>query len=243
VRRTLVGLLVVAGLTVLAILGGRVKEKLEDDDSLTITEADLAVVRQLPVMWSPVESGAPAVYDFSKKKLPVPIDIYRRGVRAAEVLIQLGELAPGRYEYDNPLDPEDLATQPFVEHGLAELKGNRVGIDVTEAHLKLTRGANTGLIDDGRRDIGVEINPKRPYGDMTYFELDMATILGVTAEGPPRQDHPALRDFSEPQFLKFEELHEQMQPVLQVFLRQAKLEPGRFARSPPGYGRWRRLGP
>jgi hypothetical protein len=243
VKRVIVGLCVIAALIALVLLRDKVKEKLEDPDSLTLTEADLAVVRRLPVMWSPVESGAPAVYDLSKKTLPVPVETYRRAMRAAEILIQLGELAPGRYEYDNPLDPEDLATQPFVVHRRVEVKGNRVAVDVTREHLALMRVANTGIIDDGGRDIGVEMDPKRPYGDMTYFELDMATTLGIVAEGPPRKDDPAHLDFSEPQLRRFDELHEQMEPVLQVFLGHAMLAPGVFVRNPKEYGRWHRVTP
>ncbi len=118
----------------------------------------------------------------------------------------------GHYEYDSPLDPVNLVAQPFVQHRLAQVSGNRVAIVVTDAHLKLMREADTNLIDDGVRDTGVEIDPKRPYSDMTYFEIDMARILGIPAEGPPRADYPELRDFTEPQRQKFRALHEQLDP-------------------------------
>lgn len=239
-KRVLLGLLAIGALVALIMVAGIMQEKLEDSDALTITAADLAAVRGLPVMWSPTESGAPAVYDLSKKKLSMSTHAYRRAMRVAEVLIQLGELGPGRFEYESTLDPDDLAAQPFVQHKRAQVLGNRVTIEVTEAHLKLLRAADTNLVDDGGRDIGVEIDPKRPYGDMTYFQIDMARILGISAEGPPRADYPKLREFTEPQLERFSELHEQMEPVLQVFLQHAQLAPGHFVRSPPGYGRWRR---
>jgi hypothetical protein len=241
VKRVFLGLLAIGGLIAFVFVAGIMREKLEDGDALNISAADLAAVRALPVMWSPTESGAPAVYDFSRKKLSISTDAYRRAMRVAEVLIQLGELEPGRFEYESTLDPDDLAAQPFVQHRRAEVVGNRVTIQVTDAHLKLLRAADTNLVDNGGRDIGVEIDPKRPYGDMTYFEIDMARILGISAEGPPRADHPELREFSEPQLQRFRELHEQMEPVLQVFLQHAQLAPGHFVRSPPGYGRWHRL--
>ena len=241
VKRVLVGVLAIGALVALVIVRSIVREKLEDSDALNITSADLAAVRALPVMWSPTESGAPAVYDFARKKLSMSTQAYRRAMRVAEVLIQLGELDPGRFEYESTLDPGDLAAQPFVQHRRAEVVGNRVTIQVTEAHLKLLRAADTKLVDNGGRDIGVEIDPKRPYGDMTYFEIDMARILGISAEGPPRADYPQLREFTEPQLQKFRELHEQIEPVLQVFLQHAELAPGHFVRSPPGYGRWHRL--
>jgi len=216
-------------------------EKFEDRDALSISEADLALVRALPVTWLSTESGAPAVYDFSGQKTSLGTDDYRRAMRVAEVLIQLGELEAGRFAYENTLEPAEFAAQPFVQHRLAEVVENRVTIAVTEAHLKLLRAANTHLVDNGGRDVGVEIDPKRPYGDMSYFQLDMARILGVVADGSPRADYPGLRDFSAPQLHGLNELHEQMEPVLQVFLQHAQLAPGRFARRPPWYGRWRRL--
>lgn len=239
-KRVVLGLLAIIGLIALVVVGRMVREKLEDGDALSVSEADLVPVRGLPVMWSPTESGAPAVYDFAGKKLAMSTAAYRRAMRVAEVLIQLGELEPGRYEYESTLDAGDLTAQPFVQHRRAEVVGNRVTIQVTEAHLKLLRAADTNLVDEGGRDVGVEIDPKRPYGDMTYFEIDMARILSVVAAGPPRSDRPELRDFSEPQLRRFAELHEQMEPVLQVFLMHARLAPGRFVRSPPGYGRWHR---
>lgn len=210
------------------------------EDTLVITEADIAVVRRLPVIWMPCESGAPAVFELDEKALSDE-DEYRRAMRTAEVLIQLGEMAPGRYEYDNPLSPELSAEQPFVENQRAEIAGTRVTIDVTEAHLKLLRAANVQTLDDGGLDIGVQMHPKRPYGDMSYFELDMGDILGIQPEGPPRKDRPQLRDFSEAQLERFSELHEQTQPVLQVLLQHATLEPGRYVQRPAGYGRWKRV--
>jgi hypothetical protein len=240
VKRVVLVLLAVLGLIAVIVAQGVVREKMEDGDTLTIAEADLAGVRGLPVMWSPVESGAPAIYDFAEKQLLSSTAAYRRAMRVAEVLIQLGELDPGRYEYDSILEPEDLATQPFVQHHHAEVAGNRVTIQVTEAHLKLLRAANTNIVDEGGRNFGVEIDPKRPYGDMTFFEVDIAKILGIVADGPPSAEHPGERDFSAPQLQHFEELHEQMEPVLQVFLIRARLGPGHFVRIPRGYGRWSR---
>jgi hypothetical protein len=228
-------------LVVVGVIALRPRGKRDSGDSLVVTEEDLAVVRQLPVIWSPAESGAPAVFDMSESPLPsVSTKAFRAAVRAAEVMIHLGELAPGRYEYESPLAPKDLAQQPFVEHGFAQVAGRRVVVDVTESQLKLLKATITGVIDDGGRQIGVEINPKRPYGDMTFFELDMAAILGIKPEGPPRKDQPRFREFTDAQTNMLGALHEQTQPALQVLLQRGKLEPGRFVREAPGYGRWRR---
>ena len=86
----------------------------EGDDTLTVSEADIAAVRPLPVIWLPIEAGAPGVFEMGKKT-HADVEVYRRALRTAEVLIHLGELAPGHYHYDNPLDddvPSEM--QPFV---------------------------------------------------------------------------------------------------------------------------------
>jgi hypothetical protein len=232
-----VAVLLLGIVAVFALL--RAREKTMDKDALTVTEADLVIVRQLEVIWSPAESGAPAIFDLTGE-LKVSTDSYRHAMHVAEVLIQLGELPPGHYEYEAPTTG-NLGTPPFVEHGLAEINGRHIGILVTESHLKLMRAARTNIIDEGGRDIGVEINPKRPYGDMSYFELDMGQILGIRPDGPARTDYPQMLDFSEAQLKMLGDLHEQMQPVLQVFLQHARLPPGKFVRDPPEWGDWNRV--
>jgi hypothetical protein len=211
----------------------------DDENALEVTQADLALVRRLTVRWDPSESGAPFIFDDpSAGMLPdVSTVAYRAAIRAAEALLQNGKMSPGDYEYEDPLGDE-LA--PFAQSGGARIEGGRVAIDVTEKHLKLLSVANVRLHDDGDRDIAVGIDSKRPYGDMTYFYLDMAAALGISPEGPPRKDRPDLRDFSDVQKKMFDALHEQMQPVVQVFLQHATLMPGHFVRRPLDYGPWRR---
>src|SRR3954463_6653535 len=92
---------------------------------LLITAAGLAAVRAFPVIWSPAESGAPAVYEFAQKTY-ADVKVYRHAMQTAEVLIQLGEMAPGRYEYDNPLFDGPAEFQPFIASHYAEVSGKRV---------------------------------------------------------------------------------------------------------------------
>jgi hypothetical protein len=213
----------------------------EDRDTIVVTEAHLALARRLPVIWDPSESGAPALFDLSEKLFTgVSTEDLRDAVRAAEVLLEEGELAPARYEYDDPLGDAPDEYKPFMAGGAAQGKDGRVAIDVTPTHLTLLKNANVRLLDDGGRGISVVIDSKRPYGNMTYFYIDMGALLGIAPEGPVREDRPDLRSFSAEQERMFDRLHEQMQPVVQAFLLNARLLPGRFVRQVPGYGRWRR---
>jgi hypothetical protein len=218
--------LVVAGVVLLAVGACAAEHKMEE--SRTVTAEDLANVCKLTVVWAGIEAGTPAVMDLSGHGVKgVSTAAYRSAMLVVEVLMDLGELAPGHYEYD---DPGEEVTGPFREHNLVKVNDHRIGIEVTADHLKLLRALRTEMVDDGGTQIGVMVNPKRPYGDMTYFELDMADILGIRPEGPPRKDQPKYREFTPAQLEKLGALHEQMQPVLQVFLQQAKLAPGQFVR-------------
>ncbi len=65
------------------------------------------------------------------------------------------------------------------------------------------------------------IDFKHPYGDMTYFELDMPRVLGMILSA------------NDAKFLKEEEqhlqkLHFEILPALHIFLRNAKMERGKF---------------
>lgn len=214
----------------------------EDLDTIVVGAPELALARTLPVIWDPSESGAPALFDPSERRLAhLDTATYRTVVRTAEVLLDEGKLAPGRYEYDDPIKGEPDEFRPFLARHSAQFANGRVTIEVTQQHLLLLKNANVGLRDDGGRDISVGINSKRPYGEMTYFYIDMGEILGIAPQGPPRKDRPVQREFTEDQEKAFEELHEQMQLVVQAFLLNATLAPGTFTRAPPGYGRMHRV--
>jgi hypothetical protein len=79
----------------------------------------------------------------------------------------------------------------------------------------------------------VGINFKRPYGDMTYFELDMAGILGV----PITRDEDQQPSFSEEQVSYFHRLHTEMLFALPVLLRHGALSSGLYQLSD---GVWKR---
>ncbi len=166
----------------------------EDKDTIVVSEANLVLARTLPVMWDPSESGAPALFDPSGQRLAnLDLATYRMVVRTAEVLLDEGKLAPGRYEYDDPLESEPDEFKPFAARRSAHIANGKVAVEVTDQHLLLVKNANLRLRDDGGRDIFVGIDSKRPYGDMTYFYIDMGAILGIAPQGPPRKDRPTQR--------------------------------------------------
>lgn len=70
------------------------------------------------------------------------------------------------------------------------------------------------------------MNVKRPYGDMTCFETDMAEILGIEPEGAD--------GLSQAQCDALSAMHESLEGVLQVWLREAELESGDYAQEEDG---------
>jgi hypothetical protein len=63
------------------------------------------------------------------------------------------------------------------------------------------------------------MDPKRPYGDMTYFFIDMAAALGR----PVIRDGKGDPQFSHQEIKEYQRLHGEMLWAITAFLRYAKL--------------------
>ncbi len=227
-------------------------------DELEVRAEHLEFIRSLEVFWLPVESGAPAL-NFGPPASPeetvlaklrdlcgtpeasrdAMVTFYREGMFAAEAFLSNAALAPGRYRYQDPLGAGVLAGQPFVAERLCAVDSDTVTVEVRPEHLALLARANVRVFDDDGVAMGVAIDPKRPYGDLSFYVIDMAAILGLAPEGLPYRDDPSRRELSEPQMRRLDHLHQEMQPVLQALLREGKLTQTRFRRVPPRRGPWR----
>ena len=162
------------------------------------TPEHLALVRGLRVWWLPVESGAPGVdprqplrgADSSASSVQLAQQLLatddaalamRRLVEVARWVypfVERARLAPGRYAV-----PAELQAQlPGVQQGQFQLRAE---------HLTLLRGAIwqelTGPSLDAVLAESTEAEPlwpmpfidgKRPYGDRSYYTIDMAELLG-----------------------------------------------------------------
>jgi hypothetical protein len=208
-----------------------------------LTESHLALLRKSIVVWAPMEAGVPAV-------LPSPelladeggpafyLDLARRAgledsdppsaaqsqqldvlmAELPEALAQLlahGRLEPGTYDYANPLVGLE-ASANFLPEELRDLaKQPTVRFALTDSHLKLLRRARWEQLF---------MNAKRPYGDMTYFELDMAEILGEPTQRNAEGHLP------EAQAQRLWKLHVETLQALQLYLQRAEIPPGPYER-------------
>lgn len=222
------------------------------DGSLTITDAHLALLRQARLGWDGAERGAPMLdprRPYGRADLLTQLaevfgtdartdDLARYHVEMFFVLarfLQHGTLAPGRY----PLTNITVADVRALLRGYGDLSDDDLGIDVdgqvtlTDEHLRLLRATEIRWPSEydcaDRLEAGeypaAAADSKRPYGDYTFIEVDMARILG---ELPPAVGAAVFEPGPE-LALRLQRLHWQMLVSMQVFLERAELPPGSYA--------------
>jgi hypothetical protein len=124
------------------------------------------------------------------------------------------QLAPGAYQLDNyHLEQATDGKLAFNSCGdpPIELPRERVfSFTVTQEHLKLLRHLHTREFD-GFLEL---IDLKRPYGDMTYYFIDMADALGEPL--PPRNAENTPQ-FTPQQINRYVQLHKEMLFAAQAF--------------------------
>ena len=211
---------------------------METQQSDVIDERVIKLLRASIVSWNTMETGA-AMIDSQmpygstdmiqdiKRITGVASEaealaLHRHTEQALGLFIQEATLEPGTYTYNNPhfgrSDPD--ADFENVKYRLPDLvASDKVTLKVTEQHLKLLYEASHFLrwedeyLGDGEYPT-VTFDPKRPYGAMSYFSIDMALTLGIAF-----QDNAELEQMDD----YFYRLHWEMQPALQIFLKHAKL--------------------
>jgi hypothetical protein len=221
-----------------------------------ITSQHLALLRQMRFSWDGAERGAPMLdpeRPYGRTDLLAQLSeafadddtdaLARRHVEMLFVLaraLKHGALQPGRYALRN-LGAEDVRTAMQGYGGDEGLSDADLGLDaegavaVTAEHLKLLRNIEIHWPPQSeceeRIDCGTypaaAADAKRPYGDYTYIEVDMARILGCLPP-PPQGDAPAVFE-PEPALAEhLRKLHWQMLGAMQAFVENAELAPGTY---------------
>ncbi|WP_198085920.1 hypothetical protein [Variovorax sp. E3] len=171
--------------------------------SVEITQEDIDWFRRSKAEWIDCESGAPAIVppDLTLEQLGEAIDggpspAFDRFTNVASAFFLHASFAQGHYAFQPPV-------------------GRREAFDVTDEHIRLLQRANwrTFMIDC-----------KRPYGDFTHFEIDMADILGL----PLKKDAKGHAQIGKDAEQRMDALHADMLYALQAYIRFARLNPGRY---------------
>ncbi len=95
--------------------------------------------------------------------------------------------------------------------------------DLTEDHVKLLRVAAWKYWC---------IDPKRPYGDMTYFYIDIANAIGLPFERTP----DGKPNIAKRELKRMDRLHAEMVFAMSVLFQYGELEPGVFVEH--GHNHW-----
>lgn len=186
----------------------------------------LKLIRKLHLFWSPVESGSPWVNCIeplgegdtgilAAEITGLPVEAARKKlIETAENLytfIQKAQLKPGVYLLSEHLDA------PYGEEFGVAAEGS---FTLTQEHLTLLRHmrwhwpspqAIPELLAEGIYPFPLT-ESKRPYGDFTWYEYEMAEILGEPyALGP---DGNAVKDPEKDK--RMEALHHETLPALQA---------------------------
>ncbi|VWD39148.1 hypothetical protein [Burkholderia lata] len=203
-----------------------------------LTPRHVALMRKLRVGWLPVESGAPAIVpeqpltgdgttiDLAKAILETDDDVLairtlaELGHVVSEFVTVAGELAPGHYVI--PAELRDAFDYP--ESGV-DASGY---FDFRAEHLAILQGTIWRTLDDYSIDAVLEmedfwplsyIDGKRPYGECTYIQIDMAELLGEPYQFDAERNliEDAEKD------VRLERLHYETRAALQIFLIHAEL--------------------
>lgn len=216
-----------------------------------ITPAHLLLLRQMRFSWDGAERGAPMLdpaRPYSRSDVMAQLaDVFpsedaaalaRRHVEMFFVLARVlvhGVLAPGRYALRN-IEPDDVRAALQGYGGAGGLSDTDIGIGadgtvtVDDEHLKLLRNVQIRWPSEWDCEERLEegaypaatADSKRPYGDYTFIEIDMARILGRLPPAPPDgvfEPEPALAAY-------LQGLHWQMLGAMQAFVENAEFAPG-----------------
>lgn len=189
---------------------------------LTWTERHRQLLRSLKVGWDITEVGAPCL---GPKEYP------KDCLAALQVAVLYGQLEPGLYNYERP--PADHEVSLMVEK-----LPQRSQFHFTSEHRILLKHMQWEMSDPYFENQVPGCDPKRPYGNFTFYQLEMARHLGRIPQKAPREsDNQGMT----PQLVtEMTELHHQMQPALQVFLDHFVLKPGQNFEGDE-YGNWNRV--
>jgi hypothetical protein len=211
----------------------------------SLSPRHIACIRQLRFLWIDAEAGAPSVDPEapfgSNEALRDLAEITGETDEAAlerlyiEVMNGLREfastarLAPGRYVLPAPIVQLLQRFHEAEEAGIDE----HGGFQFEAEHGKLIAALRWVVMTDrvsfepiaigaclcnGGLWLVTSANFKRPYGDMTYCELDMAEILGLPVDksGDEYRIAPELDE-------RLNALHQRMHIALQVFVQHAQV--------------------
>ena len=196
----------------------------EEDEQIrfSLEQRHIDQLRKVKVSWDSAETGAPCLS---------PSGSYPKELLyALQIAFLFGELKPGPYLYKKPRG-ELMEYSLMIEEMPTSTK-----FHFSPDHRQLLRKSAIEESEvgwDGETVPGCD--PKRPYGDLSYYELEMAQHLGR----PTRKNQEGHLEIDEQTEEELTRLHHSMQAAWQVFLENFELQPGTFVGDQ--WGNWERI--
>ena len=215
--------------------------------SSPLSPKHIACIRQLRFLWVDAEAGAPSVdpqapfgssealrdlAEIARETDAAALEqLYVETMNALREFAATARLAPGRYILPAPIvtqlknlmsEPDDAGIDEQgcflfeADHGKLIAALRWVVMTHKMSFEPIEIGAR--LRDDGGFWLVTSANCKRPYGDMTYCELDMAEILGLPVDKSD-DEYELAPELDE----RLYRLHQRMHIALQVFVRHASM--------------------
>jgi len=206
-------------------------------DSLPYTAQHAALMRLLRVQWMPVESGAPAI-DFEQPLLGGgdTLAVVRGALgttddalavrRMAQVcrlvpryVGSIGRLAPGRYDVPEPMRAAfDFPESGVDSQGMFALRKEHLILLRAAVWREADGAALQAVLREGDRFWPMPyIDGKRPYGNASFYQVDIARLLGE----PYSLDADGYAITEPAKDARLARLHHETLAALQVFLRHS----------------------
>lgn len=164
-------------------------------------------LRSVRVGWDGTEVGAPC---FPPNWETEPDDVTLLRIACGH-----GVCAAGEYDYRRPADDHEFS---FYVQELPE----STSFGLSDQHRALLATMSWELTDPYFGDEVPGCDPKRPYGDFTFYQLEMALHLGLIPAKKPDGEDPMTPELVD----AMTELHFRMQPALEVFLHNFEIPEG-----------------
>ncbi len=178
-------------------------------------------LRTVLVGWDGCEVGAPC-FPPEWETAPTDLDLL-------QLSCSYGVCPAGSYEYRRA--PQDHEHSFYVEK-LEDVST----FSFTEQHRTLLKNMSWRLSDPYFDEDIPCCDSKRPYGNFTFYQLEMALHLGLIPAEKPEGEDPMTPEIVD----AMTELHVQMQPALQVFLQNFEIPDGQKFEGDE-WGNWDRV--
>jgi hypothetical protein len=203
----------------------RIKDQ-KKSETFTLTQDHIDFLRSARVVWDPSEAGAPIID---------PEMLAESGLKrvhtALQIVLRFAQIQPGTYTIENQLltryDMDEIRAD--AEHNMIQIpQSEQITFELRPEHIKLLRNANA----DAFLYFGTcGLNSQRPYGAMTYWEIDAAHVLGM----PVYRDQNGVPNFTEEELTKLRGLHHDMLIAVPVLLKHGQMNPAEYTRENAGW--------